>query len=182
MHSLTDLRPSMPADKPTRDPQATVRLLRAYLDAHYRVWTPAGALRLVVGRPAPRLERFHPGMRRFAVITACNPRSTRLTAAANLARDLALLGDLRALGLTRIPAENAAPTGDFREPAWLVAGIDLPALDALARRHDQNAVLAWRRGETVRLRCCAGGFPGLTRVMDTPFCDWVACADPDADR
>ena len=46
--------------------------------------------------------------------------------------------------------------GAWREPGWLLADLDAALGDALAREFGQAGVLAWRRGEPVRLRMLLG--------------------------
>nr|WP_257644316.1 DUF3293 domain-containing protein [Luteimonas salinisoli] len=111
------------------------------------------------------------------MLSAWNPRSRPLAEALNRAADAHLAQAIRASGRRALRASAAAPDGGWREPGWLVAGIDAAALDALALRFGQLGVLHWQRGRTVRMRMY-GARPA--DLDPHPCVDWIQCAGPPA--
>jgi len=96
---------------------------------------------------AAATSAFPAGVRQLSVITACNPRSRRLTEQENTSRDLHLRHHLEALGLRWWPALNrAADDSAWDEPS--VAVHDLPIEDGVAIAHDldQAAYHVWTPG------------------------------------
>jgi hypothetical protein len=134
-------------------------LASAYRAARYVAATPAGALAVAVGAPAPALEAAIEADS-FAFITAWNPASRPRDEDANRNADLALVAQLGMLESRRWPMRASAPDGDWGEPGWLLAGIDPESLDRLARAFGQAGTLFWRRGEPVRLRMALPKPPG----------------------
>lgn len=159
--------------------------LTAFLSARYRVEAADGQAFVHIGKPAEDAERLLGVPGPYALVTAFNPWGKTREASGNEAADKALAEAIDALSLLRWRALNAAPDGRWVEPGWLVAGIQTADLDALARRFGQRGVLHWERGAPVRLRLYARPdetAQDLIGVMDTPFCDWVACAQPGTGR
>ena len=127
-----------------------MELAQAYAAAEYRVAHGADEVRLQVGKRAERLDAVC-GASHHAFITAWNPASDPRPDDANVAADARLVARIESLGLGRHPARAQSPDGRWREPGWVLcdAGTDL-ALE-LAREYGQAGVLAWARGEPVRL-------------------------------
>jgi hypothetical protein len=126
-------------------------LALAYAAAEYAVALDGDALPLRVGRPARDLEAYWPA-RRYVLVSAWNPASQPHSDSANQAADERLVARLDAAGVQRHAAWAQDQAGQWREPGWLLADLDDAAADALAREFGQAGVLAWQRGEPVRLR------------------------------
>ena len=150
-------------------------LASAYAVAQYDVRLDGDILPLRVGQPATDLEAYWPAQR-YAFISAWNPASQPLSDTTNEAADVELVARIDALGASRQAAWAEDGSGQWREAGWLVADLDICATEQLAREFGQAAVLAWRRGEPVRLRMLLGG-PGCgAAAMDgavVAFTDWV---------
>ena len=156
-----------------------MQLLAAYLNAGYLLrGPPGGSLR--IGRRTAALEAHYPAVAHFALLTAWNPGSRAVDAAANLAAQHALDKALHATGLQFIPALNRAPDGSHEEPSRVVLDAGDEWVDRLACRFGQAGALAWPRGRAVRLRVYRPEWRAATLIqrMDTRFIDWVACARP----
>jgi Protein of unknown function (DUF3293) len=137
-------------------------LLRSYLATVYEFPTPNGPLRVsldgdvVAGTSAlPELLQ-----RQFAVLTAYNPRSMLLPRKVNEQRHQ-VMRDMLVLGVYRVEAcvgFEEDPEGTWREPSWLVHGMDRDEALAFGRVFRQNTVLV-----------CQNGRPEL--VVTDPTCD-----------
>ncbi|QWF19327.1 DUF3293 domain-containing protein [Lysobacter capsici] len=127
----------------------------AYAAADYAVALDGDALPLRVGRPAVDLEAYWPASR-YLFLTAWNPASEPHSDSANRAADERLVSRLDAVGVQRHAAWAEDAAGQWREPGWLLADLDDAVANALAREFGQAGVLAWRRGEPVRLRMLLG--------------------------
>ncbi|HSR65129.1 MAG TPA: DUF3293 domain-containing protein [Xanthomonadaceae bacterium] len=145
-------------------------LAHAYLAADYR-WEFDGQWReLVIGEAAPDPEARFVDAMEFGLVTAWNPHSVIRPERANRVADDALQAELAAGGTDFRPGFAAAHNRSWREPGWLVAGMPMAALDALAQRYGQLGTLYWRRGAPVRLRLFHAqpvGWPG------SPWVDWI---------
>lgn len=126
-------------------------LAAAYAVARYVVALDGDTLPLRVGEPATDLEAYWPA-ERYAFITAWNPASEPRSDTANAAADALLVSRIDSNGTPRHPAWAEDPNGQWHEPGWLMADMDDAVTDRLALEFGQAAVLAWRRGEAVRLR------------------------------
>lgn len=93
--------------------------------------------------------------RRFAVVTACDPRGRKYPAAANRARDTALRRRLDEAGLTRFRVTGGSEDGTHQEPGWGVA-CSRDAARALAAEFAQDAFY-WVSGDRIYLGSAAGG-------------------------
>lgn len=134
------------------------KLLVAYEQATYRVDLDPDPTFLRVGEPSPELDRWlaAQGAPGFAFLSAANPGSEPLSAAANERRHQRLLERVRESGLPAISGESYdAANGSWREASLLVAGLDRAAAIALARDFGQLALLIGNRGGTVEL-CFTG--------------------------
>jgi hypothetical protein len=130
-------------------------LVAAYHEAEYR-WELGGRWHpLVIGQPAPGVERAFPDSTRFGLLSAWNPHSVDRPEAVNRADDETLHTMLRASGLPFRAGFCSARNRSWREPSWVVMDMASPAFDALARHFGQLGTLYWRRGEPVRLRMYA---------------------------
>lgn len=150
-------------------------LANAYAVAHYAVRLDGDVLPLRVGEPATDLEAYWPAQR-YAFITAWNPASQPPSDTTNQAADADLVARIDALGAARQAAWAEDGRGQWRESGWLVADLDLSSIEQLAREFGQAAVLAWQRGEPVRLRMLLGrpaNAAGAVHVAAVGFTDWV---------
>jgi hypothetical protein len=124
------LLPASAIDPPT---------LQAYLETDYRVHGEPG-FTLRVGRASAELLAAHKRRRTdcSAFLTACNPFSQPLDAAANAARQAALAKELSGRSLAFLPGEDS----------FLVFGLTLEAAKALGMRLEQNG-LVWSGADAV---------------------------------
>jgi hypothetical protein len=134
-------------------------LLAAYRRAIYRVHLPAGDLDLRAGECSPELDRrlAARGERRWAWLTAVNPRSERLPEAENRRRQEELGTALAARGWTVLDGTAIDPDGSWPdEPSFFVLGILPDAARELALGAGQLAFLTGELGAPVTLRTVAG--------------------------
>ena len=139
-------------------------LLRTYLATVYELPTPAGPLRAsldgdIVADPTTLPELLR---RPFVVLTAYNPRSMLLPRKVNEQRQQ-VMRDLLILGVYRVEAcvgYEEDPEGTWREPSWLVHGMDREEAIAFGRVFRQNTILV-----------CHDGRPEI--VATDPTCDDV---------
>ncbi len=144
-------------------------LAAAYAAARYAVALDGDAIALHVGQPATDLEAYWP-LARYGFVTAWNPASVPQSDAANEAANAQLVARLDALSLPRQPANAYDAGGGWCESGWVVGDIDPELLDRLGREFGQAGVLAWERGEPVRLRML---MPRPGRCPDAPGIDWA---------
>jgi hypothetical protein len=140
-------------------------LLRQYLATVYELPTPQGPLRVSMdGDVAQDLSTLPELLQRpFVILTAYNPRSMLLPRKVNEQRHL-VLRDLLVLGCYRVEAcvgYEEEPDSSWREPSWLVHGMDRDEAIACGRVFRQNTIVVNRSGR-----------PELT-VTD-PTCDDLA--------
>lgn len=153
-------------------------LVRAYLAADYR-WQHGGDWHdLRIGLQAPALELLYPDRGTFGMLSAWNPRSVECTDSANREADRALRDDLEAMGLPFLPAFASAFDRSWREPGWVVMGMNLGKFDALSRKYGQLGTLWWTYGQAGRLRVDASRPPGFA---DDAYIDWLRVEEPAAD-
>lgn len=152
-----------------------VELATAFADAEYAAVLDGDALALRVGEPATDLEAYWPAQR-YAFITAWNPASVPLSDSANETANASLIARLEAAGLSRHPAHAYDRSGEWREAGWLVANIDPKLLDQLGREFGQAGVLAWARGEPVKLRML---LPRPPHAASDPHVEWAPDSHPD---
>jgi hypothetical protein len=120
-------------------------LLRSYLATIYELPTAAGALRASLDGDSTQERTLLPEalQRTFAVLTAYNPRSMLLPRRVNEGRHH-VLRDLLILGCYRVEpcvGAEAEPEGVWREPAWLVHGMDREEAIAFGRVFRQNSIV-----------------------------------------
>jgi hypothetical protein len=135
------LLPASAIDPPT---------LQAYLETDYRVHgEPDFTLR--VGRASAELLAAHKRRRTdcSAFLTACNPFSQPLDAAANAARQASLAKELSSRSLAFLPGVGQHPSNGWPgEDSFLVFGLTLEAAKALGTRLEQNG-LVWSGADAV---------------------------------
>jgi predicted ester cyclase len=91
--------------------------------------------------------------RRFAIITAHNPRSERLSDEENQERHEELEHEIQKLGLAYTPSTGESPDGTWIEEGFAVFGIGLEGALELGCKYGQHAIL-WGEGEKVALAWC----------------------------
>lgn len=144
-------------------------LAAAYAQADYAVRLDGDSFRLKVGRLAGDVEAYWPADS-YAFITAWNPASRPTPDGVNQNADSSLVAQLEAIGAPHHPAWAEDATGDWREPGWLVGGLEPRVLDALAREFGQAGVLHWHRGRPVQLRMY---LPRPAHAAPAAHIDWV---------
>lgn len=155
-----------PPDSDTR----IAALMRAYLVADYK-WERGGHWHdVLIGLPTPGLELAYPEATSFGMLSAWNPHSIEREERLNREQDDRLQQELAEAGTKSLPAFASAPNRTWREPSWLVFGMNSAEFDALCRRHGQLGTLWWRPGESVRLRMMA---PRPAGIADEPHVDWI---------
>lgn len=120
-------------------------LLRSYFATIYELPTPSGLLRASLDGDSTTDPKALPDFlqRTFAVLTAYNPRSMLLPRRVNEGRHV-VLRDLLILGCYRVEpcvGFEAEPEGVWREPAWLVHGMDREEAVAFGRVFRQNTIV-----------------------------------------
>ena len=158
---------------PKDDASRAHTLLTFYRASHYDAVLPDGrTLSLRVGeRPAATLIEWLRDESLGAYLTACNPHSQALTAAQNAQRMAVLFQELDAAGIAYLRGEGFLPGETWREPSVLVKGLSLAEVDALVRRHNQNAILVVRPGEVASLRVYRDDWRGLS--PPAPDLEWA---------
>ncbi|MCL2726360.1 MAG: DUF3293 domain-containing protein [Polyangiaceae bacterium] len=139
-------------------------LLRQYLATVYDIPTPNGPLRVSLDGDIVQDASTLPEvlLRPFAILTAFNPRSMLLPRKVNDGRH-AVLRDLLILGCYRVEqcvGYEEDPEGPWREPSWLVHGMDRDEAIAFGRVFRQNTIVLNRNAR-----------PEL--VVTDPTCDEV---------
>lgn len=152
-----------------------IELAAAYGVAEYSVKLDGDTFPLRVGEPATDLEAYWPA-RSYVYITAWNPASRPHSETTNRNADASLVAQIDAMGVLRQAALAQDGSGGWSEAGWLVADLDLPSAERLAREFAQSAVLAWQRGEPVRLRMLMQRPHSRSELSDpsaAEFTDWV---------
>ncbi len=124
--------------------------LQAYLETDYCVHGEPG-FTLRVGLASAELLAAHKRRRTdcSAFLTACNPFSQPLDAAANAARQAALAKELSGRSLAFLPGVGQHPSNGWPgEDSFLVFGLTLEAAKALGTRLEQNG-LVWSGADAV---------------------------------
>lgn len=137
-------------------------LLRSYFATVYELPTETSILRVSIDGELVQDEESLPELLRddFAILTAYNPRSMLLPRRINegrhqVLRDLLILGCYRTEHCVGYEEE---PEGVWREPAWLVHGIDRDEAISFGRVFRQNTVIY-----------CRNARPEL--IVTDPTCD-----------
>jgi Protein of unknown function (DUF3293) len=139
-------------------------LLRSYFATVYELPTDSGVVRASLdGEVVKDLATLPPLLRQgFAILTAYNPRSMLLPRRVNEGRHQ-VLRDLLILGCHRVAhcvGYDEEPEGMWREPAWLVHGIERDEAVIFGRGFRQNTIIF-----------CDGSRPEL--IVTDPTCDDV---------
>ena len=125
-------------------------LLRSYFATVYEFPTHSGTLRASLDGEIVQDHSALPDLltRKFAVLTAYNPRSMLLPRRVNEQRHF-VLRDLLILGCYRVEpcvGSEAEPEGVWREPTWVVYGMDREEAIAFGRVFRQNSVVYADKG------------------------------------
>jgi hypothetical protein len=137
-------------------------LLRSYFGTVYELPSESGLLRAsldgeIVQEPSSLPELLR---REFAILTAYNPRSMLLPRRVNEGRHQ-VMRDLLILGCYRVEhcvGYDEEPEGVWREPAWIVQGIDRDEAVYFGRTFRQNTIIY-----------CRSARPEL--IVTDPTCD-----------
>ena len=137
-------------------------LLRQYLATVYDLPSANGSLRVSLDGDVVQDVSTLPELltRPFTILTAFNPRSMLLPRKVNDARH-SVLRDLLVLGCYRVEqcvGYEEDPEGTWREPSWLVHGMDRDEAVAFGRVFRQNTIV-----------CNISGRPEL--IVTDPTCD-----------
>ena len=140
-------------------------LLRQYMSTVYELPSSNGPLRVSLDGDIVSDSSTLPELLRtpFCIVTAYNPRSMLLPRKVNDGRHT-VLRDLLILGCYRVEVcvgFEEDPEGTWREPAWLVHGMDRDEAVAFGRVFRQNTIV-----------CCRSGRPEL--IVTDPTCDELA--------
>ncbi|MBM4359971.1 MAG: DUF3293 domain-containing protein [Deltaproteobacteria bacterium] len=126
-------------------------LLRSYYATIYELPSPKGLVRASLDGETVRDPESFPDLLRssFALLTAYNPRSMLLPRRVNEGRHL-VMRDMLILGCYRVEPcvgyEADAKESVWREPAWLVHGMDRDEAMAFGRVFRQNVVVVTHDG------------------------------------
>jgi len=139
-------------------------LLRSYFSTVYELPTDTGVLRASMdGEIVTDVAALPPLLRsEFSILTAYNPRSMLLPRRVNEARHQ-VMRDLLILGCYRVEhciGYDEEPEGAWREPAWVVHGIDREEAIYFGRAFRQNTIIV-----------CRDARPEL--IVTDPTCDEV---------
>jgi hypothetical protein len=137
-------------------------LLRSYLATVYEFSTPTGPIRVSLDGDAIAESPPLPDLlsKPFAVLTAYNPRSMLLPRKVNEQRHQ-VMRDLLVLGVYRVEAcvgYEDDPEGTWREPSWVVHGMEREEAMSFGRVFRQNTIIL-----------CAGSRPEL--IVTDPTCE-----------
>ena len=145
-----------------RSTRVDQNLLRSYFATIYELAAEAGVQRVSIDGELVKDENSLPALLRepFAILTAYNPRSMLLPRRVNETRHL-VMRDLLILGCYRVEqcvGYEEEPEGVWREPAWLVHGIERDEAIQFGRTFRQNTIVY-----------CRGARPEL--IVTDPTCD-----------
>ena len=139
-------------------------LLRSYFSTVYELPTDTGLVRVSLDGELAKEAAALPDLLQedFAILTAYNPRSMLLPRRVNEGRHT-VLRDLLILGCYRVEhcvGFEEEPEGTWREPAWLVHGIEREEATYFGRVFRQNTIVY-----------CRNARPEL--IVTDPTCDPV---------
>jgi hypothetical protein len=139
-------------------------LLRSYFSTVYELSTDTGTQRVSIDGELVKDESALPAILRqpFALLTAYNPRSMLLPRRVNESRH-SVMRDLLILGCYRVEhcvGYEEEPEGVWREPAWVVHGIEREEAIHFGRTFRQNTIIYCRESR-----------PEL--IVTDPTCDAV---------
>jgi hypothetical protein len=138
------------------------QLLRSYLSTVYEFPSASAPIRASLdGDPVADPGALPDLLQRpFAILTAYNPRSMLLPRKVNEQRHV-VMRDLLVLGVYRVEVcvgFEEDPEGTWREPSWLVHGMDREEAIAFGRVFRQNTIVV-----------CRGARPEV--IVTDPTCD-----------
>jgi hypothetical protein len=138
------------------------QLLRSYLSTVYEFPSASAPIRASLDGDPVADPGVLPDLlqRPFAILTAYNPRSMLLPRKVNEQRHL-VMRDLLVLGVYRVEVcvgYEEDPEGTWREPSWLVHGMDREEAIAFGRVFRQNTIVV-----------CRGARPEV--IVTDPTCD-----------
>lgn len=115
----------------------------AYLNTVYSVFLGEGKHDIYIGKPAPdevckvlKITKVKQGY----ILTACNPKSQKLTLDENKIRNSKLKADLVDLECMVIDAVGTGQDFDWpSEESFFILGIELKQIERLAVKYGQNA-------------------------------------------
>ena len=152
--SRVEAYPSVRDDMPDID-----TLMDEYRRISFEAETPAGRLAIRVGQACPELDALleaH-GSHDWAFITACNPRSERLSDDENAARTRALREAIAARRLVAFEGDGVPDNRDWQPGAsCLVLGLPQRSAIELGRQFGQLAIVVGTCPEPARLVRCDG--------------------------
>ena len=137
------------------DTEARIRaLLALYRESHYDVaLSPHRTATIRIGEPAPAPLVGWIGDAGIAYyLTACNPRSTSLTAEENETRLARLRAELDARGVAYLEGVGHIPGESWREQCLFVRGIGEDDVADLVQRYEQNGIVVARTHGVSTLR------------------------------
>lgn len=138
----------------TNNTVVPAQMVAAYEAAEYHVLME-DAFVLRIGQHSAELSRLmaDQGMVSAAFITACNPHGQLLGAADNATRTAALGAELERFAPLVLPARGVDPSGRWMdEPGFLALGCPPAIVEALGRRHRQNAIVLCSEEAVPRLQ------------------------------
>lgn len=132
------------------------KLDAVYRKSEYRVVAGNKTLRFKVGEYDAEAEQLLRGLiavkREWAILTPCNPRSQEATQEMNAFYYHELRDALSARHSLWVPAMNHDPLGSWQdEPGFAIADADVLWVRELGARFRQNAYVAAKLGEALRL-------------------------------
>ena len=140
---------------PGAEGEARIRaLLTLYRESHYDVSLSRSRTATIrIGEPAPvPLVRWIGDAGIAYYLTACNPRSTSLTADENEMRLARLRADLDARGVAYLEGVGHIPGEAWREKCLFVRGIGEDDVTDLVQRYEQNSIVVARTHGASTLR------------------------------
>jgi len=136
-------------------PHIDQRLWEAYLSTTYRI-LPA-AIDLRIGQANHHLNEMLIDNNAFswAFITACNPRSLRLSANENQKRHLQLQQQLDTLAFSYCEGLGIGNGSDWApEISWFIMGIGRKRAIEIGKEWEQNAIVIGQLGGVPQLKLC----------------------------
>lgn len=134
--------------------QTPTQLINAYRATCYEVRLPDGTrTTLRIGEVVPEALCTWTGHDwPLVFLSACNPRSNRLSLFENRLRTRALLARLNRAGIRKLVGVGRARDQAWRETSLLISGLSLDAADRLAIELGQNAIVLASEAKSTQLR------------------------------
>jgi hypothetical protein len=131
-----------------------VNKLEQFSEAYQAALYKTNDVAFTLSNQPPGISLFE--NRPFAIITAHNPRSERLSDSENKARHETLRRELISLGLTFAPSTGESPDGSWLEEGFIIFETSLEQALELGRKFAQHAII-YGQGKTVSLAWCEDG-------------------------